>query len=167
MGEAKKLKPVHPREILREEFMKPFDLSTNRLALDLRVPVTRIADIGNERRGITADTALRLARYFKNTIFLDEPANSLQLGSSGDELAAKVGRDVHPLETAFQWMPFAPQMPSRSMPPLAYTHRSPRLRRLPTSEAATTPKRMPLPKIPYSLWRKSYRQNEDSTLRLA
>ena len=58
--------------------MKPFDLSMNKLALDLRVPVTRIADIVGERRGITADTALRLARYFKNKpAFLDEPTNSL------------------------------------------------------------------------------------------
>ena len=63
---AKKLKPVHPGEILREEFMKPLKLSMNKLALDLRVPVTRIADILHERRGITPDTALRLARYFKN-----------------------------------------------------------------------------------------------------
>jgi addiction module HigA family antidote len=64
---AKKLKPVHPGEILREEFMVPLRLSMNKMALDLRVPVTRIADIVNERRGITADTALRFARYFKNT----------------------------------------------------------------------------------------------------
>jgi len=54
---AKKLKPVHPGEILREEFMAPLGLSMNRMALDLRVPVTRIADIVAERRGITADTA--------------------------------------------------------------------------------------------------------------
>ena len=62
---VKKLKPVHPGEILKEEFMVP--LSMNKMAMDLRVPVTRIADIVNERRGITADTALRFARYFKNT----------------------------------------------------------------------------------------------------
>jgi len=62
---AKKLKPVHPGEILREEFMTPLRLSMNRMAMDLRVPVTRIADIVNERRGITADTALRFALYFK------------------------------------------------------------------------------------------------------
>jgi addiction module HigA family antidote len=64
---AKKLKPVHPGEMLREEFMKPLGLTMNRLALDLRVPLTRIGDIVHERRGITADTALRLARYFNNT----------------------------------------------------------------------------------------------------
>jgi addiction module HigA family antidote len=57
-------KPVHPGEMLREEFMKPLGISINGLALELHVPVTRISEIVNERRGITADTALRLARYF-------------------------------------------------------------------------------------------------------
>jgi addiction module HigA family antidote len=56
--------PVHPGEILREDFMKPLALSINRLALDLHVPATRIGEIVHERRRITADTALRLARYF-------------------------------------------------------------------------------------------------------
>jgi len=59
-----KLPPVHPGEMLREEFMAPLGLSANALAIALRVPTTRIAEIANERRGITADTALRLARYF-------------------------------------------------------------------------------------------------------
>jgi addiction module HigA family antidote len=56
--------PVHPGEMLREEFMKPLALSINGLALELHVPVTRVSEIVNERRGITADTALRLAQYF-------------------------------------------------------------------------------------------------------
>src|SRR5215472_9745088 len=56
--------PVHPGEMLREEFMKPLKISMNGLALELHVPVTRISEIVNERRGITADTALRLAQYF-------------------------------------------------------------------------------------------------------
>jgi antitoxin HigA-1 len=56
---------VHPGEILREDFMKPLKLTVNKLALDLHVPATRIAEIVHERRRITADTALRLARYFK------------------------------------------------------------------------------------------------------
>ena len=55
---------VHPGEMLREEFMKPLGISINGLALELHVPVTRISQIVNERRGITADTALRLARHF-------------------------------------------------------------------------------------------------------
>jgi len=57
--------PVHPGEILREDFMKPLGLTSNRLALDLHVPATRIGEIVHERRRITADSALRLARYFK------------------------------------------------------------------------------------------------------
>jgi addiction module HigA family antidote len=57
--------PVHPGEVLRKDFMKPLRLSVNKLALDLRVPATRIGEIVHERRRITADTALRLARYFK------------------------------------------------------------------------------------------------------
>jgi addiction module HigA family antidote len=56
--------PVHPGEMLREEFMKPLSMSTNALAIELHVPVTRISEIVKERRGITADTALRLGRYF-------------------------------------------------------------------------------------------------------
>jgi addiction module HigA family antidote len=63
---TKRLKPVHPGEILREEFMTPLGLTMNKMAMALRVPVTRIADIVNERRGITADTELRFARYFNN-----------------------------------------------------------------------------------------------------
>jgi addiction module HigA family antidote len=98
---AKKLKPVHPGEILHEEFMKPLGLSMNRLALDLRVPVTRIADIVGERRGITADTALRLARYFKNApVFWMNLQTRYDLEVAQEELAAKVERDVRPLETA-------------------------------------------------------------------
>ena len=56
--------PVHPGEMLREEFMKPLGISINGLAGELHVPVTRISQIVNQRRGITADTALRLARHF-------------------------------------------------------------------------------------------------------
>lgn len=56
--------PVHPGEILREDFMKPLGLTLNKLALGLRVPATRIGEIAHGRRRVTADTALRLARYF-------------------------------------------------------------------------------------------------------
>lgn len=59
--------PIHPGEFLREDFLQPMGLSANALALALRVPVTRISEIVRERRGITADTALRLARYFGTT----------------------------------------------------------------------------------------------------
>src|SRR5713226_8744695 len=97
---AKKLKPVHPGEILREEFMAPLGLSMNRMAMDLRVPVTRIADIVNERRGITADTALRFARYFTNSpAFWMNLQTRYELETAEEEIAAKVERDVQPLET--------------------------------------------------------------------
>ena len=66
MGKSEPLMaPVHPGEILREDFMKPLGLSVNKLALELHVPATRIGEIVHERRRITAETALRLARYFK------------------------------------------------------------------------------------------------------
>lgn len=58
---------THPGEVLREEFMLPLGLSAHALALALHVPATRINDIARERRGITADTAARLARYFGTT----------------------------------------------------------------------------------------------------
>jgi addiction module HigA family antidote len=63
-AKAKKLPPIHPGEILREEFMLPRGLSQNALARALNVPPRRINEIVLEKRGITADTALRLARFF-------------------------------------------------------------------------------------------------------
>ncbi len=59
-----RLRPVHPGEVLREDFLAPLGLSVNALALALGVPSTRIHEIVKERRSVTADTALRLAQYF-------------------------------------------------------------------------------------------------------
>jgi antitoxin HigA-1 len=96
---AKKLKPVHPGEHLREDFLKPYRLSMNKLAMELRVPVTRIADIVAERRGITSDTALRLARYFKTTPeFWMNMQVKYELDLAKDERRAEIERDVRPLE---------------------------------------------------------------------
>ncbi len=61
---SKKIAPIHPGEILLEEFLKPMGISQNRLALDIRVPSRRINEIVHGKRRITADTALRLAKYF-------------------------------------------------------------------------------------------------------
>ena len=61
---AKILDPIHPGEILREEFLTPLGISINRLAREIVVPPGRISEIVNAKRGITADTALRLARFF-------------------------------------------------------------------------------------------------------
>lgn len=58
------MRPVHPGEVLREDFLLPAGMTANALAKALHVPAPRINDIVRERRGITADTAMRLARYF-------------------------------------------------------------------------------------------------------
>ncbi len=97
MAKSEKLPPIHPGEILREDFMKPLGISMNRLALDLRVPVTRIAEIVHERRGITPDTALRLGRYFNTSArFWMNAQSSFDLEVAQDELQRTVERDVRP-----------------------------------------------------------------------
>jgi addiction module HigA family antidote len=90
--------PVHPGEILREDFMKPLGLSINKLALELRVPATRIGEIVHERRRITADTALRLARYFRtNPEFWLNLQNFYDLEvSRRSSTAFEIVRQVHP-----------------------------------------------------------------------
>ena len=62
----KRLLPIHPGEILLEEFLKPLDISQNRLAMDIRVPARRINEIVHGKRRVTADTALRLGLFFGN-----------------------------------------------------------------------------------------------------
>lgn len=61
------MRPVHPGEVLREEYLVPLEMTANALAIALRVPAPRVNEIVRERRGITPDTALRLARYFATT----------------------------------------------------------------------------------------------------
>jgi antitoxin HigA-1 len=96
-----KLPPIHPGEILREDLMKPLEISINRLARDLRVPVTRISEIVNCRRGISADTALRLARYFDSTPeFWMNLQSAYDLEVARRESAREVDRDVRPREVA-------------------------------------------------------------------
>jgi antitoxin HigA-1 len=98
---TKRLPPVHPGEVLREEILKPLGISINRLGRDLRVPVNRISEIVNGRRGITADTALRLARYFGTTpeLWMNlQAAYDLDVAQRGS--ADRIARDVNPLEAA-------------------------------------------------------------------
>ena len=93
----RKLRPVHPGEILREGFLRPLRLSMNKLALDLRVPVTRIAEIVHERRGITPDTALRLAQFFgTNPQFWMNLQTSYDLEFLADKKLERIRRDVRP-----------------------------------------------------------------------
>jgi addiction module HigA family antidote len=98
VAKIKRLPPIHPGQILREDFMKPQGISMNRLALDLRVPVTRIAEIVHERRGITPDTALRLGRYFNTSArFWMNAQSSYDLEVAQDELQRTIERDVRPV----------------------------------------------------------------------
>jgi addiction module HigA family antidote len=93
----KVLEPIHPGEILWEEFMVPLDLSAHALALALRVPATRIGDIVRGRRAITPDTALRLARYFGTSADLWLGLQSeYELRTARRDLAEQIERDVQP-----------------------------------------------------------------------
>lgn len=92
-----KLLPVHPGEILLEEFLKPMGLSQNRLALDIGVPGRRINEIVLGKRSITADTALRLARYFGvSPQFWLGLQMSYDLDLAADALADSLDREVRP-----------------------------------------------------------------------
>jgi addiction module HigA family antidote len=90
-----KLTPVHPGEVLLEEFLKPLELSQNRLALDIRVPARRINEIVQGRRRITPDTALRLAKYFNmSPQFWLGLQMDYDLDVAEDELAAQIEEEV-------------------------------------------------------------------------
>jgi antitoxin HigA-1 len=96
---TKLMDPVHPGEILREDFLKPLGLTVNKLALELHVPATRIAEIVHGRRRVTADTALRLARYFNtNAEFWLNLQNFYDLEvSRRSDAGAKIEVQVQPV----------------------------------------------------------------------
>jgi addiction module HigA family antidote len=95
------MRPIHPGEILREEYLGPLGMTANALSMALRVPAPRINDVVRERRGVTTDTALRLARFFNTT-----PQFWLNLQTSFDlkqtELAVgeKIVHDIRPMQVA-------------------------------------------------------------------
>ncbi len=94
-----KLSPVHPGEILTEEFLAPLGISKNKLAIDLGIPASRIDQIAKGRRSISADTAFRLALYFGNS-----PEFWMNLQSSYDlrverEKLPEIKRQVRTLQT--------------------------------------------------------------------
>jgi len=95
---SKKVRPpIHPGEILLEDFLKPLGISANKLARELRVPSNRIVKIVNGERGITADTALRLARFFNMTPdFWMNLQSHYDLEKAQDEIAGVIERDVRP-----------------------------------------------------------------------
>jgi addiction module HigA family antidote len=91
-----KMRPIHPGEILREEFLVPLEMSANALALELKVPAPRINEIVRERRAVTPDTALRLSCYFGTTpqFWLNlQSAYDLKMAELKD--GSKIRREVH------------------------------------------------------------------------
>lgn len=95
------MRAIHPGEILREEFLVPLDMSANALAMALHVPAPRINDIVRERRAITPDTALRLARYFDTTAqFWQNLQSTFDLRQAENESAERIAVEVRPMQRA-------------------------------------------------------------------
>ena len=95
---ANGMRPVHPGEVLREEYLKPLEMSANALAKALKVPASRINDIVLERRGVTVDTALRLVRYFGGDVqtWMNlQTAYDIKVASK--MLAKRVEKEIEPL----------------------------------------------------------------------
>lgn len=91
----KKLNPIHPGEILLEEFLKPLNISQYRLAKDINVPARRINEIVHQTRSISADTALRLSKFFGNSAqFWLNLQTKYDLGLQEDALAKELKRNV-------------------------------------------------------------------------
>lgn len=92
----KKIPPVHPGEILQEEFLAPLDISQNRLGAALGVSPRRINEIVHGKRAITADTALRLSRFFGNSAsFWLGLQMDYDLDVADDALASRINKEVH------------------------------------------------------------------------
>ena len=98
MKPKNRMRPIHPGEILREDFLKPLEMSPHALAMALHVPASRINDIVLERRGVTLDTALRLARYFggdaQSWLNLQ---NAYDLKLAKNELEPRIIKEVVPI----------------------------------------------------------------------
>jgi antitoxin HigA-1 len=96
-----KLTPTHPGEVLMEEFLKPMNLSQNRLAIDIGVDGRRINEIVLGKRAITADTALRLSRFFGNSPqFWMGLQTQYDLDITEDQLGKRLDREIRPLVIA-------------------------------------------------------------------
>jgi antitoxin HigA-1 len=92
------MRPIHPGEILREEFLVPLTMSAHALSIALRVPAPRVNDIVRERRGVTPDTALRLSRFFGTTAqFWVALQTEYDLKVAQAEVGMQIERDVLPM----------------------------------------------------------------------
>ncbi len=93
------MRPIHPGEILREEFLAPLHMSANRLAIALRVPANRITEIINGNRGVTAETALRLARFLGTTPeFWLNLQQAYEIRSVEHEMGNQILREIEPIK---------------------------------------------------------------------
>ena len=96
-----RMRPIHAGEVLREEFLVPLGMSANALAMALHVPAPRINDIVRERRAVTPDTALRLARYFDTTAqYWLNLQTTFDLKQVEREAGGKIAEEVRPLKRA-------------------------------------------------------------------
>jgi addiction module HigA family antidote len=94
----RKMEPLHPGEVLNEEFLSPLGLSQNQLAFALHVPARRINEIVLRKRGVTADTALRLARYFKmSPQFWLGLQMDYELDLASDAIEKRIEHEIHPM----------------------------------------------------------------------
>lgn len=93
-----KMRPIHPGEIIREEYLVPLQMTPHALAMALRVPAPRINDIVRERRAVTPETALRLARYFNTTAqFWLNLQSSFDLKQAEAEAGRKIAAEIRPM----------------------------------------------------------------------
>ena len=96
-----RMRPIHPGEVLREEYLVPLDMTAHALAMALHVPAPRINEIVRQTRAITPDTALRLARFFNTTAqFWMNLQSAYDLRKAEQETAAQIRREVRPLTEA-------------------------------------------------------------------
>ncbi len=92
------LRPVHPGEVLREDYLKPLGMSANALSLALKVPASRINDIVLERRGVSVDTAMRLVRYFGGDVQSWMNLQTVyEVKVAQKNLARQIAREVVPM----------------------------------------------------------------------
>ena len=95
------MRPLHPGEILLEEFLKPLKMSANALSIALRIPAPRINDLVREKRGLSADTALRLARYFGSTAqFWLNLQTAYELKIVEQQMGTSIQKEILPRQVA-------------------------------------------------------------------
>ncbi len=94
------MRPIHPGEIIKEEYLEPLNMSVNALAIALRVPASRINDVVRQKRGVSIDTALRLARYFNTTAHFWMNLQISYVLKMAKQNMTRIEDEIIPLQTA-------------------------------------------------------------------